>query len=94
MAGSQRRFGPGGTGWIVKKNGSMRASGIYGTQAEAARAAQDMVRIKSGTVRIEPTGKVTVLTGASPHGQGQETTFPQLVADPLVETLGKASYLK
>jgi carbon-monoxide dehydrogenase large subunit len=32
-------------------------------------------------VRIEPTGKVTVLTGASPHGQGQETTFAQLVAD-------------
>jgi carbon-monoxide dehydrogenase large subunit len=36
---------------------------------------------ESATVRIEPTGKVTVLTGASPHGQGQETTFAQLVAD-------------
>jgi carbon-monoxide dehydrogenase large subunit len=36
---------------------------------------------ESGTVRIEPTGKVTVLTGASPHGQGQETTFAQVVAD-------------
>lgn len=36
---------------------------------------------ESGTVRIEPTGKVTVLTGASPHGQGEETTFAQLVAD-------------
>ena len=38
---------------------------------------------ESGTVRIEPTGKVTVLTGASPHGQGEETTFAQLVADEL-----------
>ena len=38
---------------------------------------------ESGTVRIEPTGKVTVLTGASPHGQGQETTFAQLIADEL-----------
>ncbi len=38
---------------------------------------------ESGTVRIEPTGKVTVLTGASPHGQGQETTFAQIVADEL-----------
>lgn len=38
---------------------------------------------ESGTVRIEPTGKVTVLTGASPHGQGQETTFSQIVADEL-----------
>lgn len=38
---------------------------------------------ESGTVRIEPTGKVTVLTGASPHGQGEETTFAQLIADQL-----------
>src|SRR5581483_10184012 len=38
---------------------------------------------ESGTVRIEPTGKVTVLTGASPHGQGEETTFVQLIADQL-----------
>jgi carbon-monoxide dehydrogenase large subunit len=37
----------------------------------------------SGTVRFEPTGKVTVLTGVSPHGQGQETTFAQIVADEL-----------
>jgi len=36
---------------------------------------------ESGTVRVEPTGKVTVLTGASPHGQGQETSFAQIVAD-------------
>ncbi|MCZ6449584.1 MAG: xanthine dehydrogenase family protein molybdopterin-binding subunit [Deltaproteobacteria bacterium] len=38
---------------------------------------------ESGTVRVEPTGKVTVLTGTSPHGQGQETSFAQIVADEL-----------
>jgi carbon-monoxide dehydrogenase large subunit len=38
---------------------------------------------ESATVKIEPTGKVTVLTGASPHGQGEETTFAQVVADEL-----------
>jgi aerobic carbon-monoxide dehydrogenase large subunit len=38
---------------------------------------------ESATVRIEPTGKVTVLTGTSPHGQGQETSFAQIVADQL-----------
>ncbi len=38
---------------------------------------------ESGTVRVDPTGKVTVLTGVSPHGQGQETTFAQLIADGL-----------
>jgi carbon-monoxide dehydrogenase large subunit len=36
---------------------------------------------ESSTVRIEPDCKVTVMTGVSPHGQGQETTFAQLVAD-------------
>jgi len=38
---------------------------------------------ESATVKIDPTGKVTVLTGASPHGQGEETTFAQIVADEL-----------
>jgi aerobic carbon-monoxide dehydrogenase large subunit len=38
---------------------------------------------ESATVRVEPTGKVTVLTGASPHGQGEETSFAQIAADEL-----------
>jgi carbon-monoxide dehydrogenase large subunit len=38
---------------------------------------------ESATVKVEPTGKVTVMTGASPHGQGEETTFAQIVADEL-----------
>ena len=38
---------------------------------------------ESCTVRIDPAGKVTVLTGISPHGQGQETSFAQMVADEL-----------
>jgi aerobic carbon-monoxide dehydrogenase large subunit len=32
-------------------------------------------------VRVEPGGEVTIFTGISPHGQGQETTFAQLAAD-------------
>ncbi len=36
-----------------------------------------------GCVRIEISGKITVITGATPHGQGQETSFAQLVADRL-----------
>ena len=38
---------------------------------------------ESGTVRLDFTGKTTVLTGVSPHGQGEETTFAQIVADEL-----------
>jgi len=37
----------------------------------------------SASVRVEPSGQVTVATGISPHGQGQETTFAQIVADEL-----------
>jgi carbon-monoxide dehydrogenase large subunit len=36
---------------------------------------------ESSHVRVEPSGAVTIHTGASPHGQGQETTFAQLAAD-------------
>lgn len=38
---------------------------------------------ESATLRVDPSGKVTLLTGTSPHGQGQETTFAQIVADGL-----------
>ena len=38
---------------------------------------------ESATIRFHPTGKVNVMTGASPHGQGEETTFAQVVADEL-----------
>lgn len=38
---------------------------------------------ESSTVRVEPSGAVTIFTGISPHGQGQETTFAQLAADNL-----------
>lgn len=34
-------------------------------------------------VRVLPTGKVMVMTGISPHGQGEETTFAQIVAERL-----------
>ncbi len=37
----------------------------------------------SSTIRVHPTGKVSVYTGAHPHGQGEETTFAQIAADEL-----------
>jgi aerobic carbon-monoxide dehydrogenase large subunit len=36
---------------------------------------------ESAVVRAEVTGKVTVFTGTSPHGQGTETVFAQVIAD-------------
>jgi aerobic carbon-monoxide dehydrogenase large subunit len=37
----------------------------------------------AATVEFMPTGTVRVLTGVSPHGQGEVTTFAQIVADQL-----------
>ena len=37
----------------------------------------------AATVRCHPTGKVTVVTGSSPHGQGHATTWAQVAADEL-----------
>ncbi|HET8594436.1 MAG TPA: xanthine dehydrogenase family protein molybdopterin-binding subunit [Intrasporangium sp.] len=35
------------------------------------------------SIRMLPTGKVEVVTGTSPHGQGHETAWSQIVADRL-----------
>src|SRR5258708_25862146 len=36
---------------------------------------------ESARVRVEQSGTVMVYTGSSPHGQGEETSFAQIVAD-------------
>jgi aerobic carbon-monoxide dehydrogenase large subunit len=38
---------------------------------------------ESASIRMLPTGKVEVVTGSSPHGQGHETAWSQIVADQL-----------
>ena len=38
---------------------------------------------ESGRVRVEPDGRVTLVTGSHSHGQGHETSFAQVVADQL-----------
>ncbi len=47
----------------------------------------DFGYIKGGweraAIRVEPSGRITLLTGVSPHGQGIETTFSQVVSETL-----------
>jgi carbon-monoxide dehydrogenase large subunit len=50
----------------------VKASGAYGDY-----------RTDSAHVTIAPSGHITAYTGVSPHGQGSETTFAQIVADEL-----------
>jgi aerobic carbon-monoxide dehydrogenase large subunit len=38
---------------------------------------------EAATVRVNPTGSVSILTGSHSHGQGHDTTFAQIVADQL-----------
>jgi len=38
---------------------------------------------ESAIIRFHPSGKAHVFIGSSPHGQGEETTFAQIVADEL-----------
>jgi aerobic carbon-monoxide dehydrogenase large subunit len=38
---------------------------------------------ESATVRVHASGAVTLYTGTSPHGQGHETGFAQIIADKL-----------
>ncbi|HMK72457.1 MAG TPA: molybdopterin cofactor-binding domain-containing protein, partial [Myxococcaceae bacterium] len=60
----------------------IEACGIAPSQVVGSLGAQAGL-YESATVRIHPTGKVTVLTGSHAHGQGHETTFSQIVADEL-----------
>ncbi|OYW10492.1 MAG: carbon monoxide dehydrogenase, partial [Rhodospirillales bacterium 12-71-4] len=75
----------------AKAQGRLRGIGIS-TYVEACGIAPSAVvgslgaragLYEVGTIRVHPTGSVTVLTGAHSHGQGHETTFAQLVADKL-----------
>jgi carbon-monoxide dehydrogenase large subunit len=43
---------------------------------------------ESAIVRFHPSGKAHVFVGSSPHGQGEETTFAQIVADELGVNVG------
>jgi carbon-monoxide dehydrogenase large subunit len=38
---------------------------------------------EASIVRVSATGKVQVLTGVSPHGQGEETTFAQILSSEI-----------
>lgn len=38
---------------------------------------------ESATVRVNATGSVTVMSGSHSHGQGHETTFPQVISEML-----------
>ena len=73
------------------RQGKLRGIGIS-TYVEACGLAPSRIAgqlgargglYESATVRVHPTGQVTVLIGTHNHGQGHETTFAQIVGEKL-----------
>jgi carbon-monoxide dehydrogenase large subunit len=73
-------------GWREKARQRTPGAPLLGiglaTFTKSSGAAGDH-RIESARVTIEPSGQITVYTGISPHGQGNATSFAQIVADEL-----------
>lgn len=51
-------------------------------------------RFEAAEVRVSATGQVTVFVGTHSHGQGHETTFPQLVSDKLGVDYNKIAFVQ
>ncbi len=69
---------------LREEQSRLRAAGRYlGIGLVTATEISGGGPFESAGVRVEPSGTVTVTTGTSPHGQGEETTFAQIVADEL-----------
>jgi carbon-monoxide dehydrogenase large subunit len=56
---------------------------IMGIGVAAYVESTNVLGWESGVVRVERSGAITAITGSSPHGQGHETTFAQIIADQL-----------
>lgn len=68
-AGGQEAWKPGGEG----------SGGNWPRAGEEALSFMS----ETGRVAVDKDGRVTVYTGSSPHGQGEETTFAQLASEEL-----------
>ncbi|KPQ07347.1 MAG: carbon-monoxide dehydrogenase large subunit [Rhodobacteraceae bacterium HLUCCA12] len=72
-----------------RENGKLRGFGISQYIEACGIAPSNLVGqlgaraglYETATVRVNATGSISVLTGCHSHGQGHETSFPQIVAD-------------
>jgi aerobic carbon-monoxide dehydrogenase large subunit len=69
---------------LLRQRDARRANGeLVGVGVSTFVEPSGGAGFESGTVRIERTGEITVITGSSSHGQGHETSFAQVAADLL-----------
>lgn len=70
-------------------NGKLRGFGINSYIEACGIAPSNLVGqlgaraglYESATVRVHATGSISVMTGSHSHGQGHETTFPQVISE-------------
>jgi aerobic carbon-monoxide dehydrogenase large subunit len=70
----------------LRKQGKLRGVGLASYVEICAFGPSKIMGaggFESAIARVEPSGKVTIYTGASAHGQGHETAFGQIAADAL-----------
>lgn len=73
----------------AENNGKFRGLGIAYYMEACGMGPSEMLieqgcgggQYEVASIRVSPTGGITVLTGSHSHGQGHETAFAQLVAD-------------
>jgi len=63
-------------------DGRLLGVGI-GLYVEPTSMASGPIGVETATVRVQPSGKVSVMLGTGSHGQGVETTMAQVVAEHL-----------
>ncbi len=75
------------SGWREKaresKNGNGPLIGVGVATVIKMSGGSGESRNEEAWLKIEPDGRITALTGISPHGQGSATAFAQVVADQL-----------
>ena len=72
----------GGLEAFRKRQSEARAQGRYiGLGLGSYTEGTGVGSFEGATVRIDPSGKIHVSSGACPHGQGMETVFSQVAAD-------------
>lgn len=62
-----------------EKDGKLRGLGMSCTIEQSAGPSTETAEL-----RFDPSGTVTLLVGSTPHGQGHETIYKQLVSEKLV----------
>ena len=81
----------------LREQGQLLGIGIATTVDASGFGPSGSLSVRPGyetsTVQVDSTGRVTVYTGSSDHGQGHETTFAQIAADELSVPLEDVSVI-